>query len=97
MLADMGVAVRDWVSYYGAVVNVHSDLTLAGGILGPLADVPGARATRTITARLGAERLIEIVAANWAFERTDLFFNHPMLADRATRRRQARMMRMPIH
>jgi lipoyl(octanoyl) transferase len=96
MLADMGVAVRDWVSYYGAVVNVHSDLTLAGGILGaPQTSLERERRGRLRPA-LVRERLIEIVAGQWPFERTDLFFNHPLLSDRLSMT-GARTQRVPVN
>jgi lipoyl(octanoyl) transferase len=88
LLAHVGVAVREWVTYFGAAVNVHPDLEpfrrvqVAG---------PG-EATMTSLAREHRERirdatvrqrLVEAFALHFGFDRTSLFHTHPALTRRA--------------
>lgn len=83
-IADGGVAVRDWVSYFGLCFNINPDLQ-------PFRDMRGRRADespmtslererrgplRTATVR---ERIVEDFARIFALDRTALFFNHPLL------------------
>jgi lipoyl(octanoyl) transferase len=86
-VAHLGVAVRDWVSYYGAAFNVHPDLE-------PLRQVrtgPGAPPMTSLErerrgplrAALVRERLLEHFAARFGFGRLSLFFHHPALGARA--------------
>lgn len=84
LIAGIGVAVRDWVAYFGAVLNIDPDL-LPFRIL---RSSPGDREPMTSLARerrgplrpsLVRERLLEHFAAAFPFERTVLFSSHPSL------------------
>jgi lipoyl(octanoyl) transferase len=86
-VAHLGVAVRDWVSYYGAAFNVYPDLE-------PLRKVRTAPAAPPMTslererrgplrAALVRERILEHFAARFGFGRVSLFFHHPALGARA--------------
>jgi lipoyl(octanoyl) transferase len=86
-VAHLGVAVRDWVTYYGAALNVHPDLH-------PLRRVRIAPAAEPMTslererrgplrAALVRQRLLEHFAARFGFARTALFFHHPALGPRS--------------
>ena len=83
----MGVAVRDWVSYYGAALNVCPDLE-------PLRRVriaAGAEPMTSLARRrrgpprggLVREHFLEHFAARFGFERLSLFFHHAALGPRA--------------
>lgn len=84
LLAGVGVAVRDWVSYFGAFINVNPDLA-------PFRMVrtsPDEQESMTSLARerrgpvrpsLVRERLLEHFTAAFPFERTALFTSHPSL------------------
>ncbi len=87
LLAGVGVAVRDWVAYFGAVLNVNPDL-LPFRIL---RSDPDEREPMTSLARerrgplrpsLVRERLLEHFTAAFPFERTALFTSHPGLERR---------------
>jgi lipoyl(octanoyl) transferase len=87
LVADCGVAVRDWVSYYGAVLNVNTDLELFRQIR---CGVPAAPATSIERERRGPlrsalvrERLLEHFAAQFGFSRTSLFFHHSSVPHKA--------------
>jgi len=81
------VAVRDWVSYYGAAFNVHPDLEQ----LRRVRTAPGAEPmTSLVRERRGPlrpslvrERFLEHFAARFAVGRLALFFHHPALGPRA--------------
>ena len=87
LVAGVGVAVRDWVSYYGMWINICPDLDLFRRIRNGRVDMPMTSIARE---RRGApqlplvrQRLIEHFADRFGFGRTALFFDHPMLAKRA--------------
>jgi lipoyl(octanoyl) transferase len=88
LIAGVGVAVRDWVSYYGAVLNVNPDLELfrrvrcGGGSEQPMTSLERERRGPPRPS-LVRERLLEHFAARFHFERTSLFFNHPTLPRRS--------------
>ena len=86
-IAHVGVAVCDWVTYYGAALNVQPDL-------GPFRKVltgPGEEPMTSLErerhgpprAALVRERFLEFFAARFGFARTSLFFHHPALGRRA--------------
>jgi lipoyl(octanoyl) transferase len=89
LIADCGFAVREWVTYFGAVLNVNPDLELFRRVR---CGVPaGATMTSIERERRGPlrtglvrERLIEHFAAQFQFDRTSLFFHHPSLPRRAS-------------
>jgi lipoyl(octanoyl) transferase len=86
-IAGVGVAVRDWVAYYGIYLNVSPDLSLFrrvrfSGSTEPMTSL--ARERRGLV-RPGhvRERFLEHFAQRFSFGRTALFHNHPSLARRA--------------
>jgi lipoyl(octanoyl) transferase len=88
MIASLGVAVRDWVAYFGAALNVNPDLNLFRLIRtgqpgdGPMTSVERER-RGPLRQPLVRERFIEHFAFQFAFGRTSLFFHHPFLERKA--------------
>jgi lipoyl(octanoyl) transferase len=87
-IAAVGVAVRGWVAYYGAMLNVNPDLEP----FRHLRCMPGSEQTMTSLERerrgplrvsLVRERIVEYFAQRFAFDRTSLFFDHPTLPRKA--------------
>jgi lipoyl(octanoyl) transferase len=84
LLAGVGVAVRDWVAYYGLALNINPDLAPyrlvqnGGPEDGPMTSLERERHGPLRTS-LVRERLLEHFTAAFPFERTALFFNHPLL------------------
>ena len=89
LLAGVGVAVRDWVSYYGAYLNVNPALgpfrlvRCGGAGEGPMTSLERER-RRPVRPALVRERLLGHFAARFAFARTSLFSDHPALGRRAS-------------
>jgi lipoyl(octanoyl) transferase len=86
-IAEIGVAVRDWVAYYGAVVNVNPNLSLyrqvlASGNHGLVTSLERERRGRLKPA-LVRERLLEHFVSHFGFKQTALFFDHPALRRKA--------------
>jgi lipoyl(octanoyl) transferase len=95
LIAGVGVAVRDWVAYFGAVLNIDPDLFP----FRILRSIPGDREPMTSLARerrgplrpsLVRERLLEHFTAVFPFERTALFTSHHSLERRPARREYLR-------
>lgn len=87
-IAALGVAVRDWVSYFGVYFNTNPALDLfrivrlGGRSAGPMTSL--ARERRApLRASLVRERFVEHFARRFGFERTALFSSHPSLDRRA--------------
>jgi lipoyl(octanoyl) transferase len=84
LLAGVGVAVRDWVSWYGAFFNVSPDLMpfrlVRSGSPGdgPMTSLARERHGAPRMARV-RQRLVEHFAEQFGFERTSIFFSHPSL------------------
>jgi lipoyl(octanoyl) transferase len=90
LIAGVGVAVRDWVAYYGAYLNINPDLL-------PFRSVSnGANEREPMTSlvherrgglrpALVRERLLEHFTAAFPFARTALFSHHPCLGARTAR------------
>jgi lipoyl(octanoyl) transferase len=84
LIAHVGVAVRDWVAYFGAAINVHPDLEpfrrvkCAGPGEPPMTSIARERreAPRDATVR---QRLVEAIEQQFGFDRTTLFHHHPAL------------------
>jgi lipoyl(octanoyl) transferase len=84
LLAHVGVAVREWVTYFGAAVNVHPDLEpfrrvlVAGPGEPPMTSLARERrdAVRDAAVR---QWLVESFARLFGFTRTSLFHTHPAL------------------
>jgi lipoyl(octanoyl) transferase len=85
-VAQLGVAVRDWVTYYGAVFNIDPDLAQLRRVrsapgAGPMTSL--ARERRgPLRPALVRERFLEHFAARFTVGRHALFFHHPALAPR---------------
>jgi lipoyl(octanoyl) transferase len=90
LVAGVGVAVRDWVAYYGAYLNITPDL-LPFRIVQSGADERQPM-TSLVHERHGGlrpalvrERLLEHFTAAFPFARTSLFSHHPCLGMRTAR------------
>jgi lipoyl(octanoyl) transferase len=82
-VAQVGVAVRDWVTYFGAALNIHPDLVLlrhvrTGRGEEPMTSLERERRgpLRTATIR---QRFLEYFTARLGFTRTSLLFHNPFL------------------
>jgi lipoyl(octanoyl) transferase len=85
LLAHIGVAVREWVTYFGAAINVHPDLepfrrvAVAGP--GELPMTSLAREHRDLVRDATVrQRLVDAFTRQFGFGRTSLFHSHPALA-----------------
>jgi lipoyl(octanoyl) transferase len=87
-IAGVGVAIRDWVAYYGAVLNINPDLQpfrfvqTAGPAGRTMTSIESERRGRLRPA-LVRERLVEQFSDRFRFARTSLFFDHPLLERKA--------------
>ena len=84
LIAGVGVAVRDWVAYFGVALNVNPDLApfrlvQTGPGDGPMTSLARER-NGGLRPSLVRERLLEHFAAAFGFARTALFHQHPLLA-----------------
>jgi lipoyl(octanoyl) transferase len=83
LLAVFGVTVRDWVSAFGAYLNVHPAL----GAYRSVQTLPGRRMTSLECERRGPvrtsmvrQRLVEHLQAHFGFAHVALFTGHPAIA-----------------
>jgi lipoyl(octanoyl) transferase len=87
-IADLGVAVCDWVAYYGVVLNINADLEFLRRI------GSGRGVDRQVTSivrerhgplqpALVRQRLLEHFATHFHFAQTSLFFEHSTLRRKA--------------
>jgi lipoyl(octanoyl) transferase len=89
LIAGVGVAIRDWVTYYGAYLNINPALRpfrlvcCAGDHELPMTSLERER-HRPIRPAQVRERLLEHFADRFAFARTSLFSDHPALSERAS-------------
>jgi lipoyl(octanoyl) transferase len=88
LLAGFGVAVRDWVTYYGGLLNIDPDLEPFRRIsCGGACELPMTSLARErhgpLRASMVRERLVEHFAARFGFPRVSLFFGHPALTPKA--------------
>ena len=85
LFAALGIAVRDWVSYFGAYVNIHPYLDLYRRVhcdpstTEPMTSLERERRGRVRPAHV-RERLIDHVRTGFGFDRVSLFSDHPSLA-----------------
>lgn len=86
-VACLGVAVRDWVSYFGAVLNVGPDLLPFRRVRCAGSDEPMTSLVRErrgpVRPSLVRERLVEHFAARFRLPRTSLFFDPPRVGRKA--------------
>lgn len=90
LLAGLGVAVRDWVSYFGMCLNVHPELVPFRSIrCAPRAAEPMTSLERERHGRvrpsMARERLLEHFQEVFGFSRMSIFTEHPTLKDRSER------------
>src|SRR5205807_9599761 len=82
LIAGTGVAVRDWVAYYGAALNVNPELhpfrLVHSGGDGPMTSLERERRA-PLRPALVRQRLLEHLADRFGFPRTALFSHHPAL------------------
>jgi lipoyl(octanoyl) transferase len=90
LIAHVGVAVRDWVSSFGVTVNVDPDLepfhdVRCDGDAEPMTSIQ--REASGVRARVAGvrQRLVELVAARFRFDRVSPFHTHPGALPKATR------------
>jgi lipoyl(octanoyl) transferase len=90
LIASVGIAVRDWVAYFGAALNIDPDLfpfrmvRTSPNETEPMTSL--ARERRgPLRPSLVRERLLDHFNDAFPFERTALFFNHPCLEHRPAR------------
>jgi lipoyl(octanoyl) transferase len=84
LVASLGVSVREWVTGYGAYVNIHPALDLFRHVTASPDDtLPMTSLERErggpVRPSLVRERLIEHFRARFAFSRVSLFSDHPAL------------------
>jgi lipoyl(octanoyl) transferase len=84
LIGGVGVAVRDWVTYFGLTFNVNPDLLPFRSVqVSSANDRPMTSLERErhgpLRPALVRERLLEHFAARFFFQRMALFFNHPVL------------------
>ena len=92
LLAAIGVAVRDGVTYFGACFNLHPPLDAFRAVQShPSAPEPMTSLERErrgpVSPSLVRERLLEHFRAGFHFERLALFSDHPVLHASPTPRR----------
>jgi lipoyl(octanoyl) transferase len=88
LIAGFGVAVRDWVAYYGVALNVNPSLDLFRRVrCGAAGDGPMTSLERErrgpLRPALVRQRLLEHFAARFGFARVALFSDHPSLSRKA--------------
>lgn len=87
-IAAVTAAVRNWVTYFGVVLNVAPDLTSFRRVLWASPGSPAMTSLeRERRGRLRPsflrERLLEHFAGRFGFGRTSLFFEHPAISKKA--------------
>jgi lipoyl(octanoyl) transferase len=85
LIAHVGVAVRDWITYYGLTLNVSPDLEPFRRVLTGDPDEPpmtSIERERRSQVRIAAVRqqLVESFASRFGFERISPFHFHPALS-----------------
>jgi lipoyl(octanoyl) transferase len=88
LLAGIGVAVRDWVAYYGAYLNINPSLDAfrqvrcGGPTEAPMTSLERER-HGPLRPSLVRERLLEHFATRFGFTQTSFFSDHPSLSRKA--------------
>jgi lipoyl(octanoyl) transferase len=86
LLAGVGVAVRDWVTYYGAALNVNPPLLpyrlVRCGAGGPMTSLERER-RGPVRPALVRERFVEHFTSHFPFARITVFTEHPSLGRKA--------------
>src|SRR5436190_450593 len=88
-VAFLGVSVRDWVSHFGAVLNVDPDLTLAREVMRLPEDRRWTSVARErhgpLRPALLRERVVEHFGAVFGMDRREILFHHPATGTRGER------------
>lgn len=86
-VAEIGVAVRNGVTAFGAVVNVNPDLELFRGIGPDPVPMTSLQRECPTPVRVPAvrQRLLELLAARFSFDRVSVFHQHPMFLPQPSR------------
>ncbi|HEY1186821.1 MAG TPA: lipoyl(octanoyl) transferase LipB [Gemmata sp.] len=88
-IAHVGIAIRDWVSSYGIVINVNPDLAPFRDIRCDGDAVPMTSLQRESALRVRVsgvrQKLLELIAARFGFARVSVFHNHPAALPRPNR------------
>ena len=88
LIAAFGIAVRDWVTYYGCVINVSPDLegfrrlNCGGPGEGAMTSVERER-HGPLRPSLFRQQFLEHFVNRFGFERMSIFFDHPALNKKA--------------
>jgi lipoyl(octanoyl) transferase len=87
LVANVGIAVREWVTYYGAVLNVNPALAPYRLVLPSAGAEPMTSLERErrgpVRPSLVRQRLAEHFAARFPFARVAYFSDHPSLSRKA--------------
>ena len=88
-IAHVGVAVSQWVSYFGAVLNINPDLAAWRRTRWENPNWPTMTSIERerrgpLRQALLRERFLEHFATRFGFERTSLFMDHPSLRRKVT-------------
>lgn len=88
-VAHIGVAVRDWVSCFGLVINVDPDLepfrlVRCDGDAVSMTSLQREAATRVRVTGV-RQRLVELLTVRFRFDRVSIFHTHPGVLPRPTR------------
>jgi lipoyl(octanoyl) transferase len=84
LLAEVGIAVRDWTAYHGVALNVHPDLGPYRGVQngswedGPMTSLERER-HGPLRPALVRELVLEHLVETFGFDPPSLFFQHPLL------------------
>lgn len=89
-VAHLGVAVRNWVSCFGLVLNVDPDLepfrlVRCDGSAMPMTSIQREAPAKRVRASGVRQRLAELIAERFGFDRVSLFHTHPGVLPRPTR------------
>jgi lipoyl(octanoyl) transferase len=88
-IVHIGVAVRSWVSSFGLIVNVNPELALfrevrCDGDLLPMTSL-ARESDHRVRVTAVRQRLVELIAARFGFDRVSIFHTHPAALPRPTR------------
>jgi lipoyl(octanoyl) transferase len=88
LLAHVGIAVRDWVSYFGLSLNVNVDLDLfrkvnVAGHTQAMTSIERERRL-AVNPELVRQRVLEHLLERFGFEKPTLYHHHPALAGRGS-------------
>lgn len=86
-VAHVGVAVSDWVTYFGSAINVDCPLksfraVQCDGAAKPMTSIEREKRGRARASTV-RQRFVELFAARFGFERVSLFHHHPSLPRKA--------------